>query len=408
MPLPLRTRVTLLYTLMGFVMSVIFALATVFISEEYERVLVEAILDNQAHDYAIRLQRQPDIELPRSKRVSGYQLLPDNLGQVPAEFLAETPGIREIHNVHGDEVFLGVFDTSAGRLFFVMDLHDIEALERYLALVLFAVVFCGTALSAWLGWLLSGRVVEPVRTLADAVAKLPTRPVLTTLASDLPVDEVGRLGTAIDNYQARLVAAQEAEQSFLSDASHELRTPISVVRGATELLLEDSATLPALQPRLMRLDRGIRELSELIEALLRLARHRTDPAQPVALRSWLASFLGDVAAISNGTVTVQVEGDDVHVMLPVSDATLILHGILRRMLLPGVHGVLAVTTSESTIAFAFNTTDTPVANPRGPTWSSSDRRLGLTLVGRLAERMGWQIDDSNADSGHILLRIVQR
>src|SRR5690606_30793977 len=126
----------------------------VFISEEYERVLVEAILTSQAQDYAVQLQRQPDTELPRSNRVNGYRLLPDNRGQVPAEFLSEAPGIREVHDHNGDEVFLGVFDTPAGRLFFVMDLHDIEALERYLAFVLIAVVLAGTALSAWLGWLL--------------------------------------------------------------------------------------------------------------------------------------------------------------------------------------------------------------------------------------------------------------
>lgn len=400
-PLPLRTRVTLLYTLMGFILSVVFALAMVFISEEYERVLVEAILTSQAQDYAVQLQRQPDTELPRSNRVNGYRLLPDNRGQVPAEFLAEAPGIRTVHDRNGDEVFLGVFDTLAGRLFFAMDLHDIEALERYLAFVLTAVVLVGTALSAWLGWLLSGRVVAPVHKLANAVANLPIRPERTALASDLPADELGRLGSAIDDYQARLVTAEEAEQSFFADASHELRTPISVVRGATELLLEDSGALPALQPRLQRLDRGIRELSELIDALLRVARHRVDNAEPVELRNWLGSCLAGVGAIADGTVIVVLEGDDVDTTLPIGDATLIVHGILRRLLPPGVPGVLTVATATQQITLAFNAQDIPQPPSRRPPARSSDRRLGLTLVGRLAERIGWEIDDTQAADGHV-------
>lgn len=409
-PVRLRSRVTLLYTFMGFVLSVVFALAMVFIAEQYERVLVAALLDSQAVDFAMQLQRQPDYEFPRSGRFNGYQLLPDNRGQVPVEFLNERPGVREIHNRHGDEAFLGVFDTSVGRLFLVMDLHDIEALERFLAWVLVGVVLIGTSISAWLGWLLSSRVVDPVRKLANAVTGLPTRPTRTSLARDLPADELGRLAAAIDDYQARLITAEEAEQSFLADASHELRTPISVVRGATELLFEDSESLPALQPRLMRLDRGIRELSELIDALLRLARHRTDAGQPVELHSWLSACLADVAAISDGTVVAVMNDQvgEVDVVLSISDATLVVHGILRRLLPPGIPGTLTVTACENAIAFAFNAAGTPAPDLRGPPRSSSDKRLGLTLVGRLAERIGWEIDDSHADSGRVLIRTVAR
>ncbi len=404
-PFPLRIRVTLLYTLMGFLLSVAFALATVFISEQYERVLVESILDSQAQDYAEHLRRDPGTQLPRSNRVSGYQLLPGNRGAVPAGFLSQSPGIREVLDSNGDEVFLGVFDTSAGRLFFVMDLHDIEGLERYLALVLSAVVLAGTLLSAWLGWLLSGRVVEPVRKLANAVAELPDRPERTALASHLPADELGQLGKAIDDYQNRLVTAEEAEQRFLADASHELRTPMSVVRGATELLLEDSQSLPAFQPRLLRLDRGIRELSELIEALLRLSRRRVDVNESLDVRRWLDSCLIGVPAIADGTIDVVLEGGGVERMLSPTDATLIVHGILRRLLPPGVPGVLAVAVSTASVAFAFNAERHPQAVVRGPQIRSSDRRLGLTLVGRLAERMGWEVDDADAESGRVLLRM---
>ena len=56
-------------------------------------------------------------------------------GVAVLEHIKTLPGTQHgvsVRDRDGDEVFLGVFDTAAGRLFFVMDLHDIEALERYL------------------------------------------------------------------------------------------------------------------------------------------------------------------------------------------------------------------------------------------------------------------------------------
>ncbi len=429
-PLPLRTRVTLLYTLMGLVLSVLFASAVVFISEEYERVLVEAILSSQVQDYADRLERQPDLDLPRTNRLSAYLRRPDGSGEVPAGLAVQPPGIRELHGSQ-DGVHLAVVDTAAGRLFFTIDLHHVEALERYLAFILLAVIMLGTLVSAWLGWLMSSGVVRPVRRLADAVTGLSTRPVATHLGRGMPADELGRLGAAIDEYQARLVSAEEAERSFFADASHELRTPISVVRGATELLLEDSDDMPALRPRLLRLDRGIRELSELIDALLRLARRRTSAPERVELREWLPACLATADSVRSGLVHVVVRGGDLvgrdqlqppepqpdddlnpgdYCLLPVAEAELVLRGIVRQLLPPGVAGQLLVTGwrtagSGRTIELRFTTSATPQVRAVNIGPRPSDRRLGLTLIGRLAEQLGWRVDDAQADSGHVVVHI---
>lgn len=412
-PLPLRTRVTLLYTLMGFVLSVLFASATVFISEEYERVLVEVILSSQVEDYSARLTRQPDLDLPQTSRLSAYLRRRDGSGEVPVELASQPPGIRELHDDR-DGVHLAVSDTAAGRLFFTIDLHDVEELERYLTFILLTVVVLGTLASAWLGWLMSGGVIRPVRRLADAVSSLPTQPVATQLGRGLPADELGRLGTAIDDYQARLVSAEETERAFFADASHELRTPISVVRGATELLLEDSDELPALRPRLQRLDRGIRELSELIDALLRLARRRTSAPERVALREWMMAVLANTDSIKNGRVRLVVdkrvgeehEGliSDDDCLLPVAEAELVLRGIARRLLPPDVTGHLTVAGSRHAIELQFHSSDTQQEVVENFRPRPSDRRLGLTLVGRLAEQLGWRIDDAQTESGRVVIQ----
>lgn len=403
----LRFRVTLLYTLMGSVLSLLFAWATVYIAEDYEHVLVESILSSQAQDYAARLEQAPDTTLPQTSRVRAWLRRPDGTGTVPEALAKLQPGIHESDLDHEGGLHMAVLDSDAGRLYFTLDLQDIEELEHYLSLILLAVVVLGTLVSTWLGWLLSGAVLLPIRRLADAVDDLPVRPVQTTLGRRSPNDELGRLGAAIDNYQGRLLAAEKAERAFFADASHELRTPISVVRGATELLLEDSADAPHMRPRLVRLDRGIRELSELLDALLRLARHQTGAnVEQVVLRDWLARCLATADSIVHGDVQLQIVGDAPTIALPAGDAELVVRGVVRRLLPPGSSGNLKVSLSETTIEFQFIGRDGPAGSTRGVQVRPSDRKLGLTLVGRLADRLGWVVDDSLAESGRVAIRTI--
>jgi hypothetical protein len=405
--IPLRTRVTLLYTLLGLVMSLLFAGMVTFIAEDYERVLVEEILRSQADDYVKQLQEHPDAALPRSHRLSAYLRRKDGSGEVPDALAALAPGIHESPREDEDGLHTAVFDTAVGRLYFSIDLMDIERLERHMQRILIAVVACGTLLSAWLGWLLSGAVVRPVRRLADAVDGLPVQPRPTALAVGLPHDELGRLGKAIDDYQARLVASEQSERAFFADASHELRTPISVVRGAAELLQEDGADMPQLAPRLQRLDRGLQQLSELLEALLGLARRRVGPLESVDLEEWLIRSLGGLDLVRDGAVRVSVSGARQHRELPTREAELVLRGVVRQLVPAGACGSLSVNAGDRAMELRFIDDAAPVGAAMSPSPGSSDRRFGMTLIGRLAAQIGWELDDSGAEGQRVVIRFTK-
>ena len=405
--IPLRTRVTLLYTLLGLVMSLLFAGMVTFIAEDYEHVLVEEILRSQADDYVKQLQEHPDAALPRSHRLSAYLLRKDGSGDVPDALAALAPGIHESPREDEDGLHMAVFDTVVGRLYFTIDLMDIERLERHMRLILVGVVVSGTLLSAWLGWFLSGAVVRPVRRLADAVDGLPAQPTPTALAVAFPRDELGRLGKAIDDYQARLVASEQSERAFFADASHELRTPISVVRGAAELLLEDGADIPQLTPRLQRLDRGMQQLSELLEALLGLARRRVGPFESVDLEEWLTRSLGGLDPVKDGALRLSVSGAPQRRELPTREAELVLRGVVRQLVPAGACGSLSVNAGDCALELRFVDDAAHAGAAMSPSPGSSDRRFGMTLIGRLAAQIGWQLDDSGADEQRVVIRFTK-
>ncbi len=400
---PLRVRVTLLYMLLGLVLSLLFAGAMDWFGEDYERALLESTLKGRADELATGIGLDPDTVLPRSREFSAYLRRADGSGEVPPELAAMGVGVEEVERGEEDEVHVGVFDTRVGRIYLRLDPHEIEAVEFHLERNLVIVIIAGTLLSSWLGWLLAGAVVRPVRRLADAVQELPSQPVQTRLAMSMPADELGRLARAFDDYQARLIAAEAAERQFFADASHELRTPLAVVRSATEILLEDGADIPQLAPRLSRLDRGIRELSDLVDALLRLARRRIDPPQAIELDAFLCDLVARNERVASGRVQAEVEvtGIDWHFSLP--EAGLIFSCLLRRMMPSDARGTLRVTAREQQVHFQFRaeTPSPPAPEHRGA--RPGDSGLGMTLIGRLTRQVGWTLDESRAADGIVIV-----
>jgi len=398
-PATLRRRVALAYTLLGLVLSLLFAGATVFIAEDYEHIIVDEILRGQAEDYGLRLAADPFTPLPQTHRLSGYLRHPDGSGNVPAEFAELPPGIHESDGDASEGIHIGVFDTDQGRMFFVIDLRDIERMERDLAWFLAAVIVLGTAIAGWLGWIFAGRTLVPVRKLAQAVDALPTRPQASDLAEAVSDDELGKLASAIDRYQNRLVQADASERSLYADASHELRTPIAVVRASAEVLLDDPTASDYARQRLHRLDRGMRELGDLLDVLLDLARRRELVMEELDAAGLLEETVSSLAP-ADGGVRQPIEIDATGTLRASQrESLLLLRGVIRRVLPPEMPGTLALRYADSVFRIVFSADGEPGRQSAGSPVATerSDRGLGLTLIARLAAQLGWEIDDRRAN-----------
>jgi two-component system, OmpR family, sensor kinase len=92
-------------------------------------------------------------------------------------------------------------------------------------------------LAAIAGYLLTRRSPGPVIAMTEHASRMGT----TTLHERLPVpnasDEYGQLATVINGLLARIESAFEQQRRFMADASHELRTPIAIVRGEADIAL---------------------------------------------------------------------------------------------------------------------------------------------------------------------------
>jgi signal transduction histidine kinase len=129
------------------------------------------------------------------------------------------------------------------------------------------------AASTALGWVVAGRVLQPLRTITTAARRISASNLYQRLALDGPDDELTDLGKTFNSLLARLEGSFTAQRQFVANASHELRTPLARQRTLVEVALRDpDPTVGSLQHTMQRVLATGEEQERLIEALLTLAR----------------------------------------------------------------------------------------------------------------------------------------
>ncbi|MGH4012134.1 MAG: ATP-binding protein [Pseudonocardiaceae bacterium] len=164
---------------------------------------------------------------------------------------------------------------------------EIDKAVQALALV----SLIGLVLAAGVSWIVAGQILAPVRLLHRAAAQIGE----DDLTRRIPVrgnDDIAALAEQFNAMMERLQAAFAAQREFLDDASHELRTPITIIRGNLELLGDDpTERAEDIRLCLDELDR----MTRIVDDLLLLAKsERPDFVRPEPVE--LAELTSDVDA----------------------------------------------------------------------------------------------------------------
>jgi signal transduction histidine kinase len=153
--------------------------------------------------------------------------------------------------------------------------------------------------SIGLGWIVAGRALRPVRFMSNRARGISERNLHERLALDGPDDELKELAETFDGLLGRLEGAFDSQRRFVANASHELRTPITLERALVEVALADpQPTVESLKDTCRRVLAASEHQERLIEALLTLARSQRglDARAPVDLRETTAEVVRAVPA----------------------------------------------------------------------------------------------------------------
>jgi signal transduction histidine kinase len=146
-----------------------------------------------------------------------------------------------------------------------------EELEKALTLGL-PILAVAVALG---GWLLTGAMFKPVRSMIEQADTISASEPGERLAISGGGAELRALAARLNAMLDRIDAAAARERAFLDDASHELRTPISIVRGELELARSRLAEGDHLRVALDSVLDEVERLEQLAHNLLVLARSRS-------------------------------------------------------------------------------------------------------------------------------------
>jgi len=134
------------------------------------------------------------------------------------------------------------------------------------------------------GYGLAGRTLRPVETMRSRAEKISHQNLSARLPVANPRDELGRLAQTFNRMMDRLEAAFISQQRFIADASHELKTPLAILRSHWEQEIENPEIPASVRRKLVADVEEIARLNKLVENLLILSRADEGKAQLIRER----------------------------------------------------------------------------------------------------------------------------
>ena len=222
-------------------------------------------------------------------------------------------------------------------------------------LIMAALFPLALALAGWSGWFLAHRALSPVDSMTQTARKIKAGQLHARLEITGANDELDRLADTLNEMLGRLESAFTEMRQFTADASHELQTPLTILRGEIEVALRSKRSPDEYADVLKSALEEIQRISVLVEGLLLLARSDAGmlkmdraPVDLVLIAEEVLNRLGPHAAAKAVTLTLgpieplEVSGDLVH---------------LRRLLFNLVDNAIKYTQAKGTVRVTIARSD---------------------------------------------------
>ena len=164
------------------------------------------------------------------------------------------------------------------------------------------------------GYLIARRMLSPIHKISETANQIgQANDLKKRIELGKGTDELHQLADAFNHMFAKLDTTFEAERRFISDASHELRTPVTVIHSQCEFSLEHPRTQEEYEEALWVIRRQSRKMSQLINDMLDFTRLETGavkyPVESVDLTELVSSMCSDMALQRAKNITLQYEAE---------------------------------------------------------------------------------------------------
>jgi len=373
-----------------------------------ETLVKNAILEEADYFWKYYLG-DDEFHLPDTKNLTGY-FDPDLLPPIIQDNLPTEPGFYEFSDL-SNRLVLHLSTRQQETLYLIYYRGQVDALVLYYGLFPLLVVLTILYLTLWFAYRFSRRTISPITRLANQINEIDLNKEGMSLKHEdtgfQSDDEIQVLADAIFDLGERLNSFTTRERNFTRNASHEFRTPLTVINIATDMMLIENILSENSRKSLLRIKRAVYDMEGLTEVFLMLAREdagsmtrrEVDVNQVVRGQIERAEFLKE-----NKDVEVKLnEKGQLRVYSSETVIAVLLGNLIRNAILYTQQGEVNIEISEDQLTIIDSGPGIPQSSidrifepfHRASNENAAGYGIGLTIVKRLCDRFHWAIEVSS-------------
>jgi signal transduction histidine kinase len=381
-------------------------------------ILEDALLAKQTNFELQNIQQlltqDPDAVLPSSASLNIYLASRQARQSIPGHLLELTDGIH--HDIEvGDKAYhVMVAAHGDDRIYIQFDVTEIERSEKLLSLILLIAWVVLIVLLFFIARILSKRLSTPIAQLSQELSRINPDERGIQLSDRFADDEVGKIAQAFDSYTRKMDSYVEKQIAFTAMASHELRSPLTIVQTSADLIASRYDD-PGIIPHLDKIQRASANMANMIHALLALTRDlpTSNAQQSIALQPLVDEILQPMAAEIRAR-QISIENrltSDISVDADPTLLTVVLTNLIRNAVKHGQQSSIEIDIQASILSITDNGIGIDSEDLqhifdfkfRGQ--HSQGYGVGLYISKLICDYQGWSLDLVPNPQGGIIVRV---
>jgi two-component system, OmpR family, sensor histidine kinase ArlS len=217
----------------------------------------------------------------RNREIYFYSDVPGETISVNPSILQATRQKGKIYFVHGNKEAVAVyFKDHLVPLVVITAAEDYEGkkhLESLLKILIFSFLV-GNVFVLMTGYFFSGGLVAPIRKISEDVAEISAQNLTRRIHTGKSKDEWYSLSATLNDLLDRLQESFDLQQRFISNASHELSTPLTSISSQLEVSLQRERDAESYREVMKSIYQDVQHMSQLTQTLLKFAQASGNPA----------------------------------------------------------------------------------------------------------------------------------
>ena len=404
-------------TLQASLIAVVAVLAIAFSSIILEQFLVREALNREAIHFWKGYAKDSEFQLPNTDNLKGYLLDADDSIGLPEQLQGYGLGYHKIHG-QTEHSLLFVSQQGEKRLHLLFDGESVMRLAIFFGVLPLTIILILIYITAWWVYRESNKLLSPIIWLSNKFDQVdPSNTEIATIDfNDVPGDvdwEVDKLIKSFESYSNRIRNFVERERAFTRDASHEFRTPLTVMKMASQMLLAEPDLNKYSVKYAKKINDSVSDMQALIDAFLVLARetHNEFDREEVDVVELVRSEVASASIYAEDKpVNIRIDNQFPLVLNTAKQVlSIVLGNLIRNAVLYTEEGEVvisirsaSVVVSDSGIGMSSNQierifqpyyrADSSVDDGKTSSTSRKGYGVGLTIVKRLSNRFNWILD----------------